>query len=217
VISAKSYDRHVEQLFNVLNRVSTALREAGIEYRVIGGIAVYLHVSERDELAARMTRDIDLSVNRSDLARIAEAVLPYGFALRHVAGIDMLVDATKPSARSAVHLFMAGERVRAMDIGPIPELSAPVKTSEGILMVPVADLVRMKLTSFRLKDKVHIQDMQGVGLITAEIEASLTTELRKRLDEVLSGESRSQHPVFPNNRRYRNETTPPLSQLTAGV
>jgi hypothetical protein len=55
-------------------------------------------------------------------------------------------------------------------------------------MVPVADLVRMKLTSFRLKDKVHIQDMQGVGLITAEIEASLTTELRKRLDEVLSGE-----------------------------
>jgi hypothetical protein len=60
VISAKAYDRHVEQLFEVLSRVTSALRQARIEYRVIGGIAVYLHVAERDELAARMTRDIDL-------------------------------------------------------------------------------------------------------------------------------------------------------------
>ena len=184
MISAKSYDRHVEQLFEVLNRVSSALRQAGIEYRVIGGIAVYLHVAERDELAARMTRDIDLTVNRWDLDRIAEAVRPYGFALRHVAGIDMLVDAAKPSARSAVHLVMAGERVRPTDIAPIPELSAPVETSEGILIVPVADLLRMKLTSFRLKDKVHIQDLDGVGLITPEVEATLPGELLERLKEV---------------------------------
>ncbi len=188
MISAKAYDEHVEQLFEVLNRVSSALRQAGIEYRVIGGIAVYLHVAERDELAARMTRDIDLAVNRCDLNRIAEAVRPYGFALRHVAGIDMLVDAAKPSARSAVHMVMAGERVRPTDIAPIPELSAPVETSEGILIVPVADLVRMKLTSFRFKDKTHIKDMQGVGLITPEIEASLPEELRERLAEVLAGE-----------------------------
>lgn len=184
MISARAYDRHVEQLFDVLNRVATALREAGIEYRVIGGIAVYLHVAERDQLAARMTRDIDLSVNRRDLNRIAEAVRPYGFALRHVAGIDMLVDAAKPSARSAVHLVMAGERVRLTDIAPIPEFSAPFETSEGIRIVPVADLLRMKLTSFRLKDKVHIQDMDGVGLIAPEIEAALPSELRERLAEV---------------------------------
>ena len=184
MISAKAYDRHVEQLFEVLNRVSAAFREADIEYRVIGGIAVYLHVAERDELAARVTRDIDLSVNRRDLNRIAEAVRPYGFALRHVASIDMLVDAAKPSARSAVHLVMAGERVRPTDIAPIPEFSAPVETSEGILIVPVADLLRMKLTSFRLKDKVHIQDLDGVGLITPEVEASLPGELLKRLTEV---------------------------------
>jgi hypothetical protein len=174
----------VEQLFEVLARVSSALRAADIEYRVIGGIAVYLHVAERDELAARVTRDINLAVSRGDLGRIAEAVLPYGFALRHVAGIDMLVDAAKPSARSAVHLVMAGERVRSTDIAPIPELSARVETSEGILLVPVAELLRMKLTSFRLKDKVHIQDLDGVGLITAEVEAALPGEMRERLSEI---------------------------------
>jgi hypothetical protein len=42
----------------------------------------------------------------------------------------------------------------------------------------------MKLTSFRLKDKVHIQDLDGVGLITPEIEAQLPDLLRHRLAEV---------------------------------
>jgi hypothetical protein len=159
------------------------LREADIEYPVIGGIAVYLHVAERDELAARITRDIDLSVNRRDLDRIAEAVRSYDFVLRHNAGIA-LVDAAKPSARSAVHLVMAGERVRPTDVAPIPEFSPPVETSEGILLVPVADLLRMKLTSFSLKDKVHIQDMDGAGLITPKVEAGLSGELLARLAEV---------------------------------
>jgi hypothetical protein len=46
----------------------------------------------------------------------------------------------------------------------------------------------MKLTSFRLKDKVHIQDMDSVGLITPEIEASLSPILRERLAEVRATE-----------------------------
>jgi hypothetical protein len=59
---------------------------------------------------------------------------------------------------------------------------------EGALIAPVADLVRMKLTSFRLKDRVHIQDMDGVGLITPEIEAQLPKVLRVRLAEVRASE-----------------------------
>jgi len=47
VISATAYDEHVEQLFEVLKRVTSALQAAGIEYRVVGGVAVFLHVSER--------------------------------------------------------------------------------------------------------------------------------------------------------------------------
>jgi hypothetical protein len=59
-----------------------------------------------------------------------------------------------------------------------------VQTSEGFYLASVADLVRMKLTSYRLKDKVHIQDMDGVGLITAEIEADLPDVLLSRLHEI---------------------------------
>jgi len=32
-------------------------------------------------------------------------------------------------------------------------------TSDGVLIAPVADLVKMKLTSFRDKDRVHVRDM----------------------------------------------------------
>ena len=57
-------------------------------------------------------------------------------------------------------------------------------TGEGFLVAPVADLVTMKLTSFRLKDQVHIQDMDSVGLITTEIEEQLSDTLRERLEQV---------------------------------
>ena len=42
----------------------------------------------------------------------------------------------------------------------------------------------LELTSFRLKDKVHIQDLDEVGLITPEIEQTLPEPLRARLAEV---------------------------------
>jgi hypothetical protein len=44
----------------------------------------------------------------------------------------------------------------------------------------------MKLTSYRLKDQVHIQDLDHAGLITPEIEQSLSEPLRARLTEVRS-------------------------------
>jgi hypothetical protein len=184
VISIKAADLHLEQIFEVLSRLAEALSKAGIEYRVIGGVGVFLHVSARDPLAARLTRDVDVAVDRRDLERIGEAVRPFGFEYRHAAGVDMLVDAARPRDRSAVHLVFVREKVRPEYFEPVPDFSPPERTPEGVLLAPVADLVRMKLTSFRLKDKVHLQDLDSVGLITAEIEAELPDLLRRRLVEL---------------------------------
>jgi hypothetical protein len=52
----------------------------------------------------------------------------------------------------------------------------------------VADLVRMKLTSFRLRDRVHLQDLDSVGLITSEIETELPQMLRDRLRDLRTQE-----------------------------
>jgi len=184
VISTAAYDRHVEQLFETLDRVASALQTSAIEYRVVGGVAIFLHVAEKDPLAARVTRDIDLAVDRQDLGRIAEAMRPLGLEYRHTAGLDMLVNAANPKARSAVHLVMVREKVRPDDFESVPDFSPPVQSREGILLAPVADLVLMKLTSYRLKDRVHIQDLDGAGLITPAIETAMSAELRQRLAEV---------------------------------
>jgi len=188
MITARALDEHVERLFDLLERLHSALAKAGVEYRLIGGMAVFFQVSARDPDAARMTRDVDIAVDRSDLERIARAAESFGFRYRHVAGVDMLVSAENPKAKSAVHLVFVREKVRPQDLLPIPDFSEPTRTVEGFLLAPVRELVRMKLTSFRLKDKTHIIDMDSVGLITPEIEAALPDILRERLEKVRAEE-----------------------------
>jgi hypothetical protein len=186
-----AYDNHLDQLTATAARVCSALRLAGIDYRVVGGLAVLFHVQSRDPLAARLTKDVDLAVNRTDLPRIAEAVRTIGLVHRHVAGVDMLVDAQAPKARSGVHLLFAGEKVRPTDFEPVPALSDPGVDDQGILVTSVASIVRMKLISFRQRDKTHIIDMDSVGLITPEIEAGLPDALRERLLQVRAEEAQA--------------------------
>jgi hypothetical protein len=188
MLALTAYDTYVEKLFDTLKRFTAAMSQAGIEYRVIGGMAVFLHVNEKNTMAARLTNDIDVAVDRSSLAAISRAVEPFGFTYRHAAGVDMLVDTSKPKARSAVHLIFVREKVRPEYPEPVPDFSPVPKTADGVLIAPVAALVTMKLTSFRDKDRVHIRDMDGVGLITPEIEAQLPELLHGRLQEVRATE-----------------------------
>ena len=185
------FERSVEQILDVTKRFAAALDTAGVSYQVVGGLGVFLHVTQVDPLAARLTRDVDVAMNRADLDKVMKAVAAAGFSHRHAAGVDMFVDASNPSARSAVHVRLTGERVRPDYLEPVLVLTAAVRTPEGILVAPVRDLLLMKLTSFRLKDRVHIQDLDRAGLITPEMEASLPAALVTRLAEVRASEWRT--------------------------
>ena len=165
-------------------RLASALENAGIPYQIVGGLAVFSHVDAVDPLGARLTRDVDVTVDRSRLDQIVAAVELAGFRYRHAAGVDMLVDADEPAARSAVHIVFANEKVRSEEIDIVPGISKPERSKSGYWIAPVTDLVRMKLTGFRLRDKVHIQDLDSARLITAEIEDSLPEDLWARLEEV---------------------------------
>lgn len=181
------FEKRVKQLFDLAEILEQALSSAGIDYRVVGGLATYLYIEEWAPDAGRLTRDIDVAVRRKDLERIAKTMEPFGFMHRRVAGVDMLVQGDVPSARRAVHLVFAGEKVRPEYQEPVPDFG-PFRTLKGIRLMPLADLVRMKLTSFRAKDEAHIKDLDEVGLITAEIEAGLSPVLRKRLAEARARE-----------------------------
>jgi hypothetical protein len=177
------FEKRVEQLFDLAGRVEAAFAAAGLEYRVAGGLATYLYVEDVLPDAGRLTRDIDITVRRDDIGKIAEAVEPIGLRFRHVAGVDMLVQTSDPSARRAVHLIFTGEKVRPEYSETVPEF-AECRRIKGIRLIALADLVRMKLTSFRLKDQAHLKDMDEAGLIAGKIEAQLSEALRARLAQV---------------------------------
>ncbi len=92
----------------------------------------------------------------------------------------MLVQNEQPSARRAIHLVFAGEKVQPDYPEPVPELGA-CRTIKGLRLIPLADLVRMKLTSFRANDEAHLKDLDEAGLITREVEADLSPVLAERL------------------------------------
>lgn len=177
MLTAAAYDVHVEQLFDRLRQLHQILTVAGISYRIVGGLAIFIHVFERDPIRARLTADVDAAIQREDLSAVIAAASQVGWVHRRVVGVDMLVDAAQRKARSPIHLHFE-------DVPCWP----PDTTGEGVSIAPVADLVRMKFTSYRLKDRVHIRDLDGVGLITPEIEAALPEALRQRLAEVRASE-----------------------------
>jgi len=173
----------VDQLFDLARLVERAFASAGLEYRVVDGLAAYLYVEEMEPDAGRLTKDIDIVVRREDLPKIAKAVEPFGLQYRHAAGVDMLVQTGQPSARRAVQLVFTGEKVRQDYAEPAPELG-PYRTIKGIRLIPLSDLIRMKLTSFRAKDEAHLKDLDEAGLVTPDIEAGLSPIPCDRLAQV---------------------------------
>lgn len=181
------FEARVEQLFDLAGLVETIFSSAGLEYRIAGGLAAYLYVEELEPEAGRLTKDIDIAVRREDLEKIAKAAEPFGLQHRHVAGAEMLVQTAKPSARRAIHLVFTGEKVRPEYPEPTPELGA-CRRIKGLRLLPLADLIRMKLTSFRANDEAHLKDLDEARLIPPEIEAGLSPVLAERLARVRARE-----------------------------
>jgi hypothetical protein len=180
ITSNPFFEVRLEKLFSLAEKADRAFRQAGLEYRVVGGLATYLYVERADPDAGRLTRDVDIAVRRSDLSAIKAAVRPYGFTYRHVAGVDMLLPSDEASAKRAIHLVFSGERVRPEYLEAVPDLG-PAEEIEGICVIALVDLVKMKLTSFHAKDEAHLIDLDEAGLITTALEAQLSPALLSRL------------------------------------
>jgi hypothetical protein len=176
--------RAVEKVRERLARAVSALDQAGIPYAVTGGNAVAAWVATIDEAAVRNTQDVDLLVRRSDFEAVRTALEFVGFVHRHVAGIDMFLDGPEARARDAVHLLYAGEKVRPEYVLPAADLAESEQVA-AFRVVSLDALVRMKLTSYRIKDQTHLLDMLDVGLIDASWVSRLPPELGQRLQRLI--------------------------------
>lgn len=175
--------RAVENVRERLRRATAALEAAAIPYAVIGGNAVAAWVSKVDPGAARNTVDVDLMVNRSDFPAVRRALSDAGFHYRRLMGVHVFLDGSEGRPRDAVHVLFAGERVRPQYVEPAPDLTTTDR-HEAFRVLGLEPLVRMKLTSFRDKDRTHLRDMIEVGLLDRSWLDRLPPELAPRLREL---------------------------------
>lgn len=176
--------RAVEKVKERLVRAAAALEKAAVPYAVVGGNAVAAWVSRVDEAAVRNTRDVDILLRRADLDAATAALASAGFVHRHAAGVDMFLDGLGGKARDAVHVVFAGEKVRPDYSLTAPDVSEAEQTPT-FRLVSLEALVRMKLTSCRDRDKVHLRDLISVGLVDATWCARVPAELAARLREIV--------------------------------
>jgi len=189
-MSPESFHAHVMAVDRVeqrLRRVGSALDSAGIPYAIVGGNAVAAWVGRVDPSATRATKDVDVLVERGELDRVTAALTDLGFSREDLRGLVLFVDPDEPSRRAGVHLVWAGEKVRPSYVCEAPSVAEAERDPEGFAVLGLAALVRMKLTSFRDIDRVHLADMLSVGLIDKATRSSLRPELQSRLEQVQAG------------------------------
>ena len=182
--------RAVEKVRDRLLRAVRALETAKVPYAVAGGNAVAAWVSRVDEAAVRNTRDVDILLRRADLEAARRAFEAAGFVYRRVSslgqpgGLDLFLDGPNASARDAVHVLFAQERIRPDSPAPSPDVTES-EAGDQFRLVSLQGLVRMKLTAFRDRDRTHLRDLLDVGLIDASWLEQLEPELRRRLRLIL--------------------------------
>ena len=183
-VSWERMNNAIERVRARLLKAARALDSAAIDYAVIGGNAVAAWVSRVDETAVRNTQDVDMLLRRESLPLAIRALEAVGFVYRHSASIDMFLDGPDAKARDAVHIIFADERVRPDYQLPSPSVEES-EVSADFRLVSLDALVRMKLTSFRDKDRVHVRDLIGVGLVDDSWIPRVSPSLRHRLQAML--------------------------------
>ena len=189
-----SWQRMSEAIENVRRRLlrAAATLDAGrVPYAVVGGNAVAAWVSRADVAAVRNTRDVDILLRREDLPSATAALEKAGFHHRRIASLGqagalhVFLDGPESNVRDALHIVFAAEKTRADQ----PEPNAGIDESEDagdFRLIALPALVRMKLSAFRDKDRVHLRDLASVGLLDATWLPRLPEILRTRLAEILA-------------------------------
>ena len=182
-----SWQRMIEAVQAVRDRAlraTAALEKSGIPYAVAGGNAVAAWVSRVDRAAVRNTQDVDILVRRADLDRVTATLEAAGFVRAAVMDVVCFLDGPQGSPRDAVHLLFANEKVR--DTHPLPTADVTERVeADDYAIVDLDALVRMKLNSFRDKDRTHLRDLISLGLVDVSWLPRLVPEHATRLQQLL--------------------------------
>ncbi len=174
----------VEKVRERLNRACNSLEQSQVPYAVIGGNAVAAWVATIDDGAVRNTRDVDLLLHEEDLDRATESLQSVGFVRDIVMNVIVFLDGPDGKPSQGIHILLAERKVRPEYISATPKV-IDSQSIEGKQIVSLLELIRMKLNSYRLKDRTHLMDMIQVGLIDSTWPKRFEPELAARLQTLI--------------------------------
>ena len=147
------FEAGMYSMANDLEPLVNALREAGVHFEIVGGVAVNSRIFTSHRSRSFVTRDIDILIHRGDLDRVAKASESLGYRAKKMMGGYALIRPEQDLAE-AIYLLFVGEKLKSTQPFQHPEIHPEEKQLLGIT-IPVAslkDLLQMKLSSFRPKD-----------------------------------------------------------------
>lgn len=167
-----------------LRKAVSILESTSIPFAIVGGNAVRVWVAQVDPGAVRATNNVDILIRPEDLDQLKQVMAENGYHYRKAAGLDMFLEGKENSVRYAIHIVLANRMVKQDDFEPTPDVE-PVEYGDGIRILPLERLVRMKLNSFRLKDRVHLLDMIEVGIVDEAWITKFPKPLSDRLQSLM--------------------------------
>jgi len=169
-------------LNKTLTRLSADLEEHGIDYAVIGAVALLAHGY------ARFTEDIDLVMTADGLRKFHEELVGLGYVPAF------------PGARKRLKSTVDGVSIEVMTTGEYPgdgkpkpvSMPEPDKASteiDGIRFVTLEKLIELKLASGisaadRLKDLADVQELIKIRKLDAEFALKLDPYVREKYLEL---------------------------------
>lgn len=180
-------------LNRTLARLANDLDERGIDYIVIGAVALLAHGYPR------FTEDIDLVMTREGLQKFHEELVGLGYAPAF------------PGARKRLRSTTDGVSIEVMTTGEYPGDGKPKSVSmpppaeaateiDGIKFVTLEKLVELKLASGisapdRLKDLADVQELIKIRKLGADLALRLDPYVREKyleLEEAVRNSESSQ-------------------------
>src|SRR5262249_47358879 len=137
-----------------------------------------------DEEAVRNTGDVDLLIRRADFAAARATLEPAGFVYNRLLDVDVFVYGPQGNPSAGLHLLFAGEKVRAEDEHPCPELDESERAAESEVVTPLG-LGRMKRMPWSEKSHTHLLGLIPFGRIDAAWPSLLPPARADRLQQLL--------------------------------
>ncbi|HYO25808.1 MAG TPA: hypothetical protein VEQ85_12775 [Lacipirellulaceae bacterium] len=163
-----------------LHRICQRLDELGIDYAIVGGMAMYMHGFRR------FTEDVDILVTREGLQRIHEEIEGRGF-IRPFEKSKNLRDA---ETRVRVEFLITGQFPGDGRAGPVafPDPARVVEVRGGLKVLNLDNLMALKLASSRgagrRKDLADAQELIRTLKLPLEFRDRLDPSLRELYAEL---------------------------------